>query len=124
MSDKRHYAVIDKYNRKLTLQYKGEVVAETTEALILKEVGKTVYDPVFYLPKEALKIQLAPDAGHKSHCPIKGDASYWNLPDAFTESYFAWSYENSLPHTKKIEGHIAFNMKYITVVSAPIETTA
>jgi hypothetical protein len=51
MEEKRHYAVIDDYNRKLTLKYMNEVIAETTSALILKEVGKSVYDPVFYQKK-------------------------------------------------------------------------
>jgi len=55
-SDKRHYAVVDDYKRKLTITYQGEVIAETTDALILKEVATTVYNPVFYLPKESLKI--------------------------------------------------------------------
>lgn len=120
MEEKRHYAVIDKYNRKLTFKYKGDVIAESTNALILKEVGKGVYNPVFYLPKEDISINLVPEDDRTSHCPIKGEASYWNVDGDFTENYFAWSYENALPRTRKIEGHIAFNMEYITLISEPI----
>ena len=58
MEEKRHYSVIENYNRKLTIKYKNNVIAETTNALILKEVGKGVYDPVFYLPKEDILIKL------------------------------------------------------------------
>tara|TARA_R110002167_G_scaffold128570_2_gene310900 strand:+ start:4511 stop:4654 length:144 start_codon:yes stop_codon:yes gene_type:complete len=47
MEEKRHYAVIDQLNRKLTLKYLGEVIVVTTSALILKEIGKSAYDPVF-----------------------------------------------------------------------------
>lgn len=121
MEEKRHYNVIDPYNRKLTLIYKGQTIAETTNALILKEVGKSVYNPVFYLPKEDIQIPLVLEPQRKSHCPIKGDATYWNIDGDFTENYFAWSYEEALPRAKKIKGHIAFNAAYITFVSAPIQ---
>jgi uncharacterized protein (DUF427 family) len=120
MDEKRHYAAIDNYNRKLTLKYLNEVIAETTSALILKEVGKSIYDPVFYLPKESVLIKLVSEPNRQSLCPIKGDASYWNVEGDFTDNYFAWSYENALPRTKKIKGYIAFNMEYITLISEPI----
>ncbi len=119
-NEKRHYAVIDKYNRNLVLKYKNEIVAETEEALILKEVAKTVYDPVFYIPKKNIKIGLARELQRNSHCPIKGDATYWNLKAKPTEDYFAWSYEEALPRAKKIEGYIAFNPVNITFISEPI----
>ena len=116
----RHYAVIDEYNRKLTLKYKDEIVADSERALILKEVGKTVYDPVFYFPKEDIKVELGREPQRKSFCPIKGDTTYWNLKENPTDDYFAWSYEESLPRTKKIEGYIAFNQANITFISEPI----
>ena len=120
MTDQRHYAVIDPHNRKLTLQYKGETIVETTNAMILKEIGKSVYDPVFYVPKEDMKIKLELEPDRQSHCPIKGDATYWNVEGDYTDNYFAWSYEEVLPRAKKIKGHIAFNMEYITLVSEPV----
>jgi uncharacterized protein (DUF427 family) len=120
MEEGRHYSVIDLYNRKITLFYNTEVIAQTTQALILKEVGKSVYNPVFYFPKEDVKIKLEKEENRTSFCPIKGDASYWNIPDAYTADYFAWSYEVPLPRSKKIEGHIAFNMNYIKFTSEPI----
>lgn len=120
MEEKRHYSVIDAYNRKVTLKYKNEIIAVTTNALILKEVGKSVYNPVFYLPKEDVQINLEAESGRQSHCPIKGDASYWNVEGDFTENYFAWSYEEALPRAKKIQGYIAFNMQYITFISEPV----
>jgi|TARA_R110000737_G_scaffold327084_3_gene341124 uncharacterized protein (DUF427 family) len=119
MEEKRHYAVIENYNRKLTFKYKKEVIAETTRALILKEVGTSVYNPVFYLPKEDVLIELELVPNRKSHCPIKGYASYWNVKGGYTDNYFAWSYEEALPRANKIEGFIAFNMEYITVISEP-----
>ena len=120
MEEKRHYSVIDAYNRKLTLVRNGKTIAETTNALMLKEVGKSVYNPVFYLPKEDIKIDLVQEPQRNSHCPIKGDATYWNIEGSFTENYFAWSYEEALPRAKKIQGYIAFNMADIELISSPI----
>jgi len=120
-TDKRHYAVTDLYKRKLTLRYNDEIIAYTERALILKEVGKSVYNPVFYIPKENLKIELKIDSSRESHCPIKGDATYWNLKENLAaSSYFAWSYEEPLPRAKKIKGYIAFNFDLITFISEPI----
>ncbi|MTI31945.1 DUF427 domain-containing protein [Xanthovirga aplysinae] len=118
--EKRHYAVIDPYQRKLTLKYNDQIIAESTHALILKEVAKTVYDPVFYIPKEDVKVELEKEAGRHSACPIKGDATYWNLKTQPTSDYFAWSYEEPLPRTKKIESLIAFNPAYISFLSEPL----
>ena len=120
MTEKRHYNVIEKYARNLTLKYRDKVIAETTNALILKEVGKSVYDPVFYFPKEDIQLKLEAEPARESHCPIKGDATYWNVEGDFTENYFAWSYEEALPRAKKIAGHVAFNMGYITLISEPL----
>ena len=120
-SENRHYAVIDEYKRKLTLKYNDEIVAESERVLILKEVGKSVYDPVFYFPKEDIKVELERETQRKSFCPIKGDATYWNLKENHpTDDYFAWSYEESLPMTKKIEGYIAFNPANLTFISEAI----
>ncbi len=118
-TEKRHYAVVDNYPRKLTISHDGKVVAQTTNALILKEVGMTVYNPVFYIPKEDLVEELVSEAERSSYCPIKGEASYWNFAENPTTEYFAWSYEDPLPRSKKIKGHVAFNPKYVSVLSEP-----
>lgn len=117
--EKRHYAVYDQYNRNLTIKWGEEIIAKTTQAVIVKEVGKGVYDPVFYIPKGDVLIDLHLEKGKKSTCPIKGEASYW-MPQKATTNYFAWSYETPNPRAKKIAGHIAFNMEFITFISAPI----
>ena len=120
MEEKRHYAVIDPYNRKLTLSRNGEVVAQSSKAMILKEVGRSVYNPVFYFPKEDVAIELEQEAGKVTHCPIKGAATYWVPKGETVADYFAWSYEEALPMSKKIEGYVAFNINYLTVSSEPI----
>lgn len=118
--EKRHFAVIDDYKRKLTILYGETVVAETTDAKILKESGKSLYNPVFYIPKEDVKIELVRDENTTGFCPIKGHAHRWHLKENSPGPYFGWSYEEPFPKSKKIAGHIAFNMQYVTLVSAPL----
>ncbi|MFT4523332.1 MAG: hypothetical protein ACI8ZN_002285 [Bacteroidia bacterium] len=119
----RHYAKIEPYKRKLGLVLNGEVIAQTNNALILKEVGNSVYNPVFYFPKEDVKMALLDaETERSSTCPIKGVASYWNLKSGKTDSYFAWSYEEPLAQSKKIAGYLAFNLDYLTLVSEPIDS--
>jgi uncharacterized protein (DUF427 family) len=120
LTESRHYVVIDAYDRKLSMKYKGEIIVETRHALILKEVAKTVYNPVLYVPKEDIKVNIDKEPNRNSHCPVKGNATYWNLQENPTEDYFAWSYEEALPRAKRIEGYIAFNPAYITMISEPV----
>lgn len=120
MESPRHYCVVDPYNRKVTITFKGTTIVSTTKARILKEVGKTVYNPVLYVPREELLVDLVPEPERNSHCPIKGDASYWVIKNQPHDNYFAWSYEEALPMAKKVEGHIAFNPQYISFTSEPV----
>lgn len=117
-TENRHYAVYDSYNRVLTIKMGTEILAKTTNAIIVKEVGKGVYDPVFYIPKEDVLVHMNSEE-RTSMCPIKGVASYW-MPDTPTDNYFAWSYEEPNPRARKIKGHVAFNMEYVTLISEPV----
>lgn len=118
--EKRHYAVIDPYKRKITLKMEDKVIAESTNALILKEVAKSVYDPTFYIPKEDIKINLEKEEGKSTHCPIKGEATYYQPEGLFKDGYFAWSYEKALPRAKKIDGYVSFNPEFVTIISEPV----
>ena len=103
----------------MSLKYKVEIIAECENALILKEVAKSVYNPVFYFPKADIKVDLLNEPTRESYCPIKGEATYWNFKNGPTTNYLAWSYEKALPMTRKIEGYIAFNLDQITLISDP-----
>lgn len=91
----------------------GVIVAETTRALTLKE-GKL--GPVQYIPREDAEMDLFEPSPHTSHCPFKGDASYFNLTaGGLVNRDAVWSYENPFPAVAAIKGHLAF---YPTKVDA------
>jgi uncharacterized protein (DUF427 family) len=84
----------------------GTIVAETTRALTLKEGS---YAPVFYIPREDVQLDLFDRTERRSHCPHKGDASYYTVTGGGLERRdAAWSYEAPLPVATQIAGHMAF----------------
>jgi len=110
----KHYAEIKPANRTVSITANGETLATSKNALELTEFhfGKT-FSPVFYIPRGDVDFsQLVKKEGHKTHCPIKGDASYYSLKtDQGLIDNIAWSYENPVDHVKAVKGHLAFDGK-------------
>ena len=72
----------------------GQVVADTTRALVLQEAS---YKPVFYIPREDAQIALLEKTAHGTHCPYKGDASYYTIKVGGRVAENAiWSYETAV----------------------------
>lgn len=91
----------------VTLSVRGHSIAETTDALILRE-GR--YPPTYYIPKSALPQGFLQQATKVTHCPYKGDATHWKavLADGRTIDPIAWSYETPIPSITSIQGYLGF----------------
>jgi len=84
----------------------GVVIAETSNALKLKEAG---YPAVNYLPREDTNMALLARTERVTHCPYKGDASYFNIvTDGKTVENAIWTYETPFPAMTEITGRLAF----------------
>ncbi|MCI0755202.1 DUF427 domain-containing protein [Teichococcus vastitatis] len=84
----------------------GRTVADSCAALILREPGRPA---VFYLPREDAEMALLRRTAERSHCPYKGEASYFSIPHAGRSAENAvWSYEAPLEAVAAIRGHLAF----------------
>lgn len=84
----------------------GTVIAETTRALTLQEAS---YKPVQYIPRADAEMALLARTDRSTHCPYKGDASYYTVEAGGRRAENAvWSYESSFPAMAAIEGHLAF----------------
>ena len=84
----------------------GRVIADTTRAVTLRE---TTLPPVHYIPREDTVMALLMPTAHSTHCPYKGDASYFNVSvDGQTVENAVWSYEHPFPAMAEIEGRLAF----------------
>ena len=92
--------------RRVKVVFAGTVVADTRRAVILRE---TRLPPVYYLPREDVRMDLMTATEYRTHCPFKGNAHYWTLTvgDQSAENA-VWSYEHPLPEALPIKGFVAF----------------
>ncbi|QQO22886.1 DUF427 domain-containing protein [Bradyrhizobium diazoefficiens] len=82
------------------------VIAETSKALTLKEAK---YPAVQYVPREDANMALLARTDRVTHCPYKGDASYYSVKaDGKTLDNAVWTYETPFPAMTEISGHLAF----------------
>ena len=89
--------------RRVRVTVAGEVIADTRDAVALEEGA---YPVVFYVPRKDVKMERLERTAHRSHCPWKGDASYYSVVGGPANA--AWSYEQPLAAARAIEGHLAF----------------
>lgn len=92
--------------RRVRVVFADATVADSKRVMLLLEFGRL---PVFYFPMEDVRMDLMEASEHRTHSPLKGEASYWTLRvgDRMVENA-AWSYPNPLPEGPKIQGYIAF----------------
>ncbi len=82
------------------------VIAETSKALTLREAK---YPAVQYVPREDTNMALLERTDRVTHCPYKGDASYYSVKaDGKTLDNAIWSYETPFPAMAEISGRLAF----------------
>ena len=100
--------------RRVNVLFQGQVVAETTRALTLREAS---YPAVQYIPRADANMALYAKTERSTHCPYKGDASYYSLPGTGGETA-VWSYEAPFPAMAEIAGHLAFYPNKVEITEA------
>jgi uncharacterized protein (DUF427 family) len=91
------------------VMYNGEVIADTRDAVELHESmsSKSVLAPVvYYIPRKDVKMDRLARTSHRTHCPFKGDASYFSVTDGPENA--VWSYEQPYDETMAIRERLAF----------------
>jgi uncharacterized protein (DUF427 family) len=84
----------------------GVVIADSTDALMLKEAS---YPAVNYVPRKDANMALLARTERVTHCPYKGDANYFSIvADGKTAENAIWTYETPFPAMTEITGHLAF----------------
>ena len=101
-----HPITITPNTRRVRVTLAGKTIAETTRALTLKE---TTYPAVQYIPREDVDRSLLTRSSHVTHCPYKGEASYFSISvGPRLRENAVWSYETPFPAVKEIAGYLAF----------------
>jgi uncharacterized protein (DUF427 family) len=101
-----HPITIEAGEQRVVVSVAGRVIAESRDALILREAS---YPPVLYLPREDTEMSFLVRTPHVTHCPYKGDCCYFSVPAGGEKSVNAvWSYEAPYAAVAAIKNHLAF----------------
>jgi uncharacterized protein (DUF427 family) len=90
---------------RVRVTFNGEVIADSREALVLHEGS---YAPVYYLPRKDVKMERLIRTSHSTHCPHKGDATYFSISNGQTARNAVWSYEQPKDDVSAIRERLAF----------------
>lgn len=103
---KDHFATFERPSDTFRVTHDGKEVARSDAALLLTEraYGNT-YPAAVYLPASSLAIERV-KTGLSTHCPLKGDASYWTLSGVENG---IWSYETPDQGVEPMAGYIGFD---------------
>lgn len=101
----RHKLLFAPFPRRVRATFAGETVFDTERGMLLHESNIL---PVLYVPIGDVRSELLTKTDHTTHCPFKGDASYWSITvgDRTSENS-VWGYET--PHTDAtwLTGYVA-----------------
>jgi uncharacterized protein (DUF427 family) len=101
-----HPITIEKSHKRVTVSVAGRTVADTREALTLREAN---YPPVQYVPRKDVDMTLLTRTDHATYCPYKGDCSYFSIPLGGERSINAvWTYEAPYDAVSAIKDYVAF----------------
>jgi uncharacterized protein (DUF427 family) len=112
-----HHVAVKAAGVRVRVMFKGELIADTEDAIALEEatgVGKkTVAPVVYYIPRKDVKMDRLEPTNHRTHCPFKGDASYFSLKGGPQNA--VWSYEQPYDEMSVIKELLAFYPNYVGI---------
>ncbi|RWP19331.1 MAG: DUF427 domain-containing protein [Mesorhizobium sp.] len=108
---------VESYNGTVTVRAGDTVIASSRRAKLLTEPP---YPGVLYIPFEDIDFDQLRKTEFSTHCPYKGDASYWSvLPAAEAGKDAMWAYEQPFDEMIEIRNHCAFYPNKVTVEAEP-----
>jgi uncharacterized protein (DUF427 family) len=99
----KHRLMLEPYPRRMRALIAGHAVLDSMRGKLLYE---SAHLPVYYLPVDDLDEQYLEPSDHTTHCPFKGDASYWSLRvgERLIENA-VWHYPQPLEPASWLEGY-------------------
>ena len=106
-----HAITIEKNPNRVKVAFNGTVIADTTRALVLKEGP---LPPATYVPREDVRMSYLRRTEHSTHCPFKGDASYFSVSvDDQTADNAVWTYETPIDSVARIKDCLSFYVEKV-----------
>jgi uncharacterized protein (DUF427 family) len=101
-----HPITIESNPKRVVVRFGGLTLADSKRALTLREAS---YPAVQYVPREDVDMAKLSRTAHSTHCPYKGDASYFSLrAGERDEANAVWTYETPYDSVASIKAYLAF----------------
>jgi uncharacterized protein (DUF427 family) len=92
--------------RRVRVFIAGQAIADSSRTIYLFETGHL---PVYYSPRADVRFELLEPSGHRTHCPSKGDASYYSVVAGERRVENAvWGYPDPLASIPQTADYVAF----------------
>ena len=108
-----HTITVEPSDKHVTVKSNGMVIASSDNALVLQE---HTYPPVIYIPFADIDFGKLEATDTSTHCPFKGDASYWSVKDGASDAM--WAYQHPFDEMLEIKDHGAFYASRVTIETA------
>jgi uncharacterized protein (DUF427 family) len=117
MSEKTHSATVSMAGEPYVAKVGETTIALSDRAMILEEVnGEKSYKPVVYFPQDDIAPEVLQPSDHSTHCPIKGDASYFSVQANGTVlENSAWFYPDPHRMVRAVKNYVAFYPDKVSV---------
>ncbi len=110
-----HPITIGRHPGRVRVSHCGRVIADSRRALVMTE---TTYPLRYYIPREDADMAVLQRTRHSTHCPYKGDASYFSIAVGDNVSENAvWTYEDPFPAVAAIKDHLAFYASRVDTIA-------
>ncbi|CBV41368.1 DUF427 family protein [Halomonas elongata DSM 2581] len=96
------------HTRRVQIYHRDTLLADTSDVIELREKD---YPQRQYLPRSDVDMSKPTTSTAVTHCPDKGDSTYYSLPDLLD---IAWSYDHPIDEMSAIAGRLAFDSNKMT----------
>ena len=101
-----HVVNYEKCPKRVRGFFAENLMVDSNQALILYETGHV---PIYYFPRDDVLMDKLIKTKHKTHCPYKGEASYFSMSvNDKKASNAVWSYEDPISSVAGIKDYVAF----------------
>ncbi len=114
-SDPQDYEIrFEPSAKRIRVEFNGAQIVDSSHAIIVHE---TRMPPAYYFPADEVRMELLQKTDFQTHCPFKGNASYWNLKvgDQVAENA-AWAYDEPYREAEQIRRHLSFYRNKISAL--------
>lgn len=121
-----HRILVQDHPRRIRIEFAGRTVVDTTAGRLLHESNLL---PVFYVPFDEVAPDVLTRTEQTTHCPFKGDATYWTVTvDDQVAEDAVWGYvgqadrvegfvdEASRALAASLDGYVAFHLDRMDAV--------